>query len=325
MMVADSNTGKTTFEYDMVYESAQYGKFLGIEPSMRIKTIMLDYESGPSLIKSKWDRLCNNDESIQLDEEDWRRGLGIRDDTLLVFDADSQSLLRKNKKRTFFPDIQDWVTKAINTHNANLLIIDSLRWAFNMKDENDNAEGQEQMTMLSDMAKNLNIAILLAHHTTKANAPGIRKGAGALSRIGAVDIAFNLSNYRHKRGIDEDGYDKIIPAVEIEMVKSRFDGDLFNWYLEKYDGRFKIIPQEEIPLDNPAYEKGAISQAIKIIKEYLYIKGKQDAESILHYCEFNGFSRRTIFRTLKKMREMGIIVQEYPRYGDYYLAEVKDI
>jgi hypothetical protein len=76
-----------------------------------------------------------------------------------------------------------------------VLFIDTLSKFWTVLDENDNAEVQRAVNPLLALARDLNVAVVLVHHSNKGDGGGGRMIRGASSLFGIVDQALIL--HRH--------------------------------------------------------------------------------------------------------------------------------
>ena len=299
--ISDPGLGKTTFMYAMIKALSVSKPFLGIEPTEALRPVMLDYESGYSLINMRSDRLSKFNGHLSFPEKQF-----------FIFTKESERWRqRNNKEKGTFPYIMDDLIIFLKKKEINTLIIDSQSWAFSTRDENDNPEALKQMGILADLAEITNVAIILIHHSSKADAEGTRKGSGAYARSRASDIIINITPYKHKR-LGEDGYDVEIPSIRFEVAKNRYCDDRIVWFLEKDEGDFKVINQKEIPLDIPATRLGRLHECCNTLEEIMNI-GKNKSEfwkmgKITNITSQHGeFSMRTTERAIAKLVSQGRI------------------
>jgi hypothetical protein len=96
-------------------------------------------------------------------------------------------------------DALDHITHfAVETENLALIIIDTLARirGGDLKNKTFHAYDYESVAPLVDLADNLNIAILLVHHTRKAEAEDhVNRASGSSGLTGGVDNVFTLTSY----------------------------------------------------------------------------------------------------------------------------------
>jgi hypothetical protein len=73
-----------------------------------------------------------------------------------------------------------------------VIIVDPLALAWPVKDENDNAEANRQMTPFVDLAHQFGAAIVLVHNAGEGNVKAKFKARGATARTDRADIVLNL-------------------------------------------------------------------------------------------------------------------------------------
>ncbi len=110
--------------------------------------------------------------------------------------------------------------------------------AFNMRDENDNAEGTRQMKTVKKIARHHNCCVVLVHHSSKAEMDATKKASGAYSRAALSDININFDRLYNGDGKE---IDRNIFALSIP--KNRMIDDDFCICVKKvHDGRtFEVI------------------------------------------------------------------------------------
>lgn len=196
-VVGDPGVCKTTFGYAMCAELARGDHFLDIKPEHPVKVLYCDFESDDSLITSR----------------------------VSLIDRPMENIVIYNLVDFLLPDIAGKVIELAQQEHIDLIVVDNQSTAFNTTDENDNAEAIRQTRFVRRMAQMTDTAILVYHHTSKANAPGIRKGSGAFARARLADVMVNINDVGRN-------------VVQLEVVKNRLCDEPICWYLEKVGGKF---------------------------------------------------------------------------------------
>lgn len=202
-IVGDPGAGKTTFGYDMLEDLCNGRPYLDVPPEEPIKVLYMDFESSDSLITSR---------------------------ASYVFgESEIPNFYIYNSVDYYLTQIVQELVEFCIEKEINLLVVDNQTMAFATRDENDNSEAAKQMRLLRQICNAIGCAMILFHHTSKANLTGSRKGTGAFARARLADIMLNINL------LDPDDTD----YVYLEMVKNRFSTeDKMLWYLKKEEGQF---------------------------------------------------------------------------------------
>jgi len=202
-IVGDPGAGKTTFGYELGGSLCLGRPYLDIPSEEPVKMLFMDLESADSLVSSR--------------------------STLVFQDTEVPNFYVYNSPDFYLNQIFQVAVDFCKSKEINLIAIDNQTTAFATRDENDNAEAAKQMKIVRKFANMVNAAVILFHHTSKANLPGTRKGTGAFARARLADICLNVNV------VDEEHKDIIC----LEMSKNRFDDtDKVLWYLKKEEGKF---------------------------------------------------------------------------------------
>ena len=272
--IGDPGVSKTTFTYEMLTRITEGKSFLNIVPTEEVIAVELDYESGDSLIAVRSDRL------------------GISEDkhfkNLRIFNYGEFSveilvpLLKEFHKQ--FP--------------FNLLVIDNQLTAFNTHDENDNAEASTKIKLVRKLAIELDCAIVVFHHPSKANQDGTRKGSGAFAWSRHADICLNFN------ATTEEG------VVEIDIVKNRIVEDKTPLYYRLMgEGKFDIS-------DAPTGSKRTATQIDNVQRCILEQHGQWERGELVKVVEkITGESTSLIDKGLRTLKYSGRI--KNPIWGRY--------
>ena len=204
LIVGDPGIGKTTLGYDLCGTLCLGEAFLGIKAEEPIRALYMDWESADSLVSSRM--------GVRFEEQDITN----------LFIYNSEFTINK-----IYPQIIDFCRKK----KVNFVVVDNQTTAFDTRDENDNSEAAKQMRMLRKFVNATKCSLLVFHHPSKSNSPGIRKGTGAFARARLADICFNVNLTSEEE----------TNIIYIEQVKNRlYDGEKIKWFVKKDGGRFTM-------------------------------------------------------------------------------------
>lgn len=224
MLVGEPGIKKTTFLYNLALKLVDNEPFLGVKATVpTVRIIYCDFESGDSLVRARVEALGD-------------------------YPKDDNSFLLVNEKGLTFthaiPRITKWV-KARPTFPT-MVIIDCIRAAFDMRDENDNAEASKQMVNVRNLMNDISpCAIFLVHHSSKAEMSGTRKGSGAGARSALADILWNFEK-------EEDWPDGVFRWV---IPKNRLADDHLSVYIKGSQFNFELCPKPR-QADDPQSDCG---------------------------------------------------------------------
>lgn len=274
-IVGDPGVAKTTFGYSLGFALSHNVAFLNIAAECPVKILYLDFESADSLIKSR---------KILITEE--------KMPNFFVYNSDY-----------YLPQISAILTSYCQDKGISLVIIDNQTTAFGTRDENDNSEAARQMRFIRGIAQATNTAIILFHHTSKANLPGTRKGTGAYARARLADVCINI-----------DWVDKDSEIISFETVKNRMVDERTLWYLKRTEGKFVFT---SLPLNSDGRQptNTAVFKAQEIIMATLEPEKLYKNSEILAIAGRKGIDSFTIGNALKRLCQQGRLKR--PEYGYY--------
>lgn len=263
----EPGSGKTTLIYALVLHGAKGRPFLGIPFDQPIKTLYIDCETPSWRLRSKLEMMLRsyseNGEDVELPE-----GLDILDG--LDLRKDFQDLLALCKSKQY-----------------HLIVFDTQSRIFRMEKENDNSEANFLMGLLRELARETHCAIILVHHTTKAEeGSGVYRGRGASAIAGAVDIVVNMI------ALEED-------TVKLVTAKNRLVGTNPTLYLKKMgEDTFEPYTPPDTDSGFEIFKAQAFLNSLSDLREWttstLYQLGKD-----------KGFSESTMKRAISKLAESG--------------------
>lgn len=194
----------------------------------------------------------------------------------------------------------DYIIEAAKDHKADLVVIDTISSAFELTDENSNAQIRSMvMKPLLRLAREAKCAVLYAHHRGKAGETQTQEkayhGRGA-SAFGALARAvFTLERYP-KAG---DGY------IKLECVKAK--GRSFEPVLLRHDFESRwFVVASDIPTESTML-------TANMIADFVQSKGEARTREIID--EFDRFAQATVKRRIDDAKHLRFI--EPVRQGKY--------
>jgi intein/homing endonuclease len=270
----------TTFGYGLGMALCRGQEFLDIKPEEPAKLLYMDFESSDSLVSSRASLLTTE-----------------RVPNFYVFNVVDYYLVH----------IYEHMIDFCREKDINLVIVDNQSMAFSTRDENDNAEAIRQMRFLRDLVHKSNVAMIVFHHTSKANLSGTRKGTGAYARARLADVCINLEYP------DEEKKD----IVRLSVAKNRLVDEQVMWYLKKEDGKFVFT---EPPLGASGQPTGtAIYKAQQEILSIVNGQKEFKYEELVSLLSARKVDRHTVGNALKRLVQQGRLYK--PKYG-YYARKI---
>lgn len=211
--VGEPGISKTTFNFALCKAIVDNKPFLGISPvNPGLRVLYMEYEAATSLVKSRMNAMG--------------------------YPANCQNFLLYNNPEHILRDVMSYIDAGLVECNADslnfdILFIDTIRLAFSMRDENDNAEGARQMRYFRQLSQRYNCAVIAVHHPTKQNFGGLNKASGAGARVALADVVMNFD-----RLLDEEGVEIDRDIFSISIPKNRLiDDDFLLFVHKKAEGR----------------------------------------------------------------------------------------
>lgn len=257
---AEPGAGKSTLLYNIAAFGALDIPFLEIPFPKPIKTLYIDLETPEWLRRQKIESICG----------ELPRDLHFLND--LNIGRDLNALIRLCKAEKY-----------------DLVIFDTQSRAFSMNDENDNAEANRIVTMLSRLISQTGVSIVLIHHTRKADSSrnGVYRGRGASAIAGTVDIVVNLEVASND-------------ILRLKVEKNRIPGVFQSISMRKLgEDKFERVDVEEINAGHELHKS-------QIMILGLFAKGGEwKTGEIVKHGMAEGFSDRTIKRALYGLKQSG--------------------
>ena len=209
-LTGETGVGKSTFVYNLACALAE-GTPLWGEECEPTGVLYVDLESGEWTRSAKVERLYQGTDRVR------GRLLFLRD--ALRVPAETPALM-----------------EAVKRHDIGLLIFDTARRVFSVRDENDNAEGYYKVTPLLDALKARGVSSLTLGHPSK-NGNGSARGAGAQEDAGDVNLSLTMFS-----GEKSDPHG----VVKLAVTKNRLLGYPSPLMLRRLGGdRFERIGQSD--------------------------------------------------------------------------------
>ncbi len=203
-LAGETAAGKNTYIYNLLVHAAQNITLWDIEFALGrpLRIWYLDAENGNLLARSKMERI----------------GIGLPGN-LVIDAAEEVNLSDPRFQRSFVRRVLD--------DKFDLVVLDPQANLFRIVNENDNSEAAAQMTWLQSAARKTGAAIILIHHTGKAETSLGAYGRGAAARLGGADVGLT---WRSRGGsednddtwLSETGGADRIDECRLEITKNRF-------------------------------------------------------------------------------------------------------
>jgi hypothetical protein len=226
------------------------------------------------------------------------------------------------------------LTATIRALSISVLIADPAIKLFGTRDENDNAEADRQMQLLTTLSRETNCAIIICHHTGK-NTDG-NYGRGASSRLASADIGIVF----RVRGEDEEVDDDVSGAdngelkqrnaiCRYQMVKNRLAGRGSLYLQMAGNDKFDLT-------DFSAWQQAAVAKrgAVKSKSEIARVEighalmdgERHSREEILSILQEEKIGRNTADETLQSLLNEGkIVCITGPRNSKFYREAGREV
>jgi len=286
IQAGEPGISKTTFNYTLAKALVDGTQFLGIKPAKpSLQVLYIDWESSRSLIKSRM--------------------------RLIGYPKNHQNFVVTNDPEVQFIDVDRAIDSVSHMIKPDVIFADPLRLAFQMRDENDNAEASRQAKYFRELAKRRNCAVVVVHHSSKAELSGTRKASGGYARTGLADIVWNFEKL--PEDFDQSTFKFTIP-------KNREIDDQFIIFVRKEDGAFVEVQPP------PGYTASPYESSIKhytcqqrireMLATGLTLKTSQMLQAL------NGeFSEISVKKALSNLVQLGIATRTIR--GEYHLDSHK--
>lgn len=247
----------------------------------------LCYEDEPRVLRWRLDRVC---EAAGIDAAAWRDAeaagtLRIAADLAPLFVQGAHDAPRPT-------DMFRSLAKSLERDPADLCIIDPLAAATVLQSENDNSALNAVAVSLRDLARNTGCAVLLTHHTSKANrdAADHHASRGGSALTGAARWVLRLIQHGGDRsrlvaGIPKNSYGRGLGEITLERLDKGVLRELNGTYLGKQkealvEGVVRFVnenPEIEI---NPKAVRRNCSPGAKALITYLDTSPKAASEAV---------------------------------------------
>ena len=287
-LTGKTGLGKSTFAFNLACALAE-GRTLWGVPCRARRLLYVDLESG-----------------------DIGRSLKVQ---RLYGDRPRQAgQLRFVREPLRLPDESAELVAYAEAEKFDLLIFDTARRVFAVRDENDNAEVYNRVIPTLDALKARGIATLTMGHPPKNGGLGAR-GAGAQEDAGDVNLLLTM----HRGEVtDADG------VLALIITKNRLLGlGTPPLYLKRIGhDQFERVDTKDLPPpeDGPAKESPRDRCRLAVLALLGSNGGKPVAyKDVLHALEAQGHNRATLHRSLKELMDEGEV--EQPSSGFYVLSD----
>jgi len=283
--VGEPGISKTTFNYAFASALLNSKPFLGVNGTHPLLSYILyiDLESDDTLIKAR------------------RHLLDL---------PDNPHFIKCNHPNVTLRELEPYIGELIKDKPLSIVFIDPLRSAFATHDENDNAEASQQMKYLRYLTQKWQCAIILVHHSSKAEMVGTRKGSGAYARVALADIIWNFEK------LGEDFPDDIF---RFYIPKSRQIQDGLNVCIKAEAGTFEEV---NFPVGYTTRESGvriySLQQAIDVIMQDRKERTPQEMLEQVNIATNKDYNRSSLFKALTALIQLGVVKRA--EYGKYVFA-----
>jgi replicative DNA helicase len=294
LLNAVTNVGKSTLIRNLILSLACGRPFANIAPLRKPRrVVLLDFESRLRRLQKDTDKMLQ----VFSDHE---RAL-IDENLQIVCDCQTNdeplSLSTDQHMARLTRDIRAW--------HADLIIVDTITAAFNVKDENSNSEvANVILKPLIRMARETQSAIIAAHHVGKGGEEG-------------------RTQERAYRGRGASAFGTF-PSLVLDIVADSTDRDRITLSMPKCKGR--KLEDFNLQLDKETRWFALTDQpVVKALNSYDLVMavfpgpGKALRRAFIEETLKNKVAVSTITNCLKRSIELGRVTQ--PRRGEYMLAE----
>jgi replicative DNA helicase len=294
-LAAVTNYGKSTLLLNLSLSLAGGQMCLPLlpapPPSPR-RIVYVDCESSASRLKADLQIMLREISNAQL----------ARDNFVPVVDAEIASLTLNLSNEAHLK----LLTNFARYYKADLVVIDTMSSGFELHNENDNAEiNRRVMNPLKKLARDVDCAVIFAHHIGKSNeaqsGEGAYKGRGG-STLGALSrTVFTLE----KDAQHGAGY------IVLKCAKTK--GEAFDPILLKLNRQTRWF---EVCDEKPVIKAGLTAQDIEI---FVQAKGAVSTTDVCEYFKDDA-SERTIKERVKQAEAMKLIKKDGNKRTDKWIS-----
>ena len=166
LLAAYMKVGKSTFIYRLAVCLAQGKPFLSY-PTKKVPVLILALEEHARDVRNRL-----------------RQFGGSQDDPIAIHIGPA----------TANPNLLSSIKAYITQHHIGVLIVDTLSRFWGIKDENSNAEVEQKISPLLDLARDTGCVVILVHHERKGGGDQGRSIRGGSALLGLVDQALMLEH-----------------------------------------------------------------------------------------------------------------------------------
>jgi len=286
IQAGEPGISKTTFNYSLAKALVDGVEFLGVKPAKpSLQVLYIDWESSKSLIKSRM--------------------------RLIGYPKNYSNFVVTNDPEVQFVDVDRAIDSVADMIKPDVIFADPLRLAFNMRDENDNAEAARQAKYFRELAKRRNCAVIVVHHSSKAELPGTKKASGGYARTGLADIVWNFE--RLPEEFDQSIFKFTIP-------KNREIDDQFTIFVKKDGGTFVEVQPPPGYVSSP-YESSIRHYTCQQRIHEMLLTGLTLRTSQILKALNGEFSEISVKKALSSLVQLGIAMRT--ARGEYHLDSHK--
>ncbi len=273
LLSGEAGSSKTTLLYNLAISGARGASFLDIPFTNPLRVLYLDLET-PDILRRQKLNLISDDNRPE--------GLAF------INSMNIESGIRE-------------LIEIVQFHGFELIIVDTINEAFDIHNEDDNAEANRHMQVLRKLVNQTGVSIIIIHHLGKrAQESSTYKARGASARPASADVVMNLVC------VNED-------TVKLEIAKNRWNGGKYELHMKKIgEDRFEVTEQT----GEESYT--AIKEAQQAILEMLK-PSPMKRKDILVKLQDSGFTASTSERALSGLTQLGKVRR--PSRGLYGLQE----
>jgi hypothetical protein len=246
MFSGATNSGKSTMLRNLSLAMAAGVPFEPFVPGHRpLKVLYLDFETDASDLQREFRTMSRN-----IDEDAWK--VASQNLVLVPKGLIKGSLYQINSH-------WDFTEKLISNNRFDLVVVDNVSAAFDLKDENSNAEVTSKIIKpLHKLSRLTGCATVFVHHYGKqAEADSVYAARGASALMSLVKSVYNISGNCSK---DE--------PITVHCVKRKTGGDYSNSF--KLDGERRWFDPSEMTVSVSPKRRDFVSDVLDVVKLYQY-------------------------------------------------------
>jgi hypothetical protein len=246
MFSGATNSGKSTMLRNLSLAMAGGIPFEPFVPGHRpLKVLYLDFETDAADLKREFSTMSHN-----IDADAWR--LASQNLVLVPKGLIKGSLYQINTH-------WDFTEKLIGNNKFDIVVVDNVSAAFDLKDENSNAEVTSRIIKpLHKLSRLTGCATVFVHHYGKqADSDSVYAARGASALMSLVKSVYNISGNCSK---DE--------PITVHCVKRKTGGDYSQSF--RLDGERRWFDPSELTISVTPKRRDFVTEVFDAVKEYHY-------------------------------------------------------